>query len=412
MQRISATRDLTVLYLSMLLTRVGFGAIIIIFPYYLRSGAVTVGVVLSLYPLLEGLTATPIGRYCDLGGRRRVFLTALFSMAVMTLMIGMTRNVYVISTVHAAEGVAAAGITVSTLAMITDLTESGHRGAGMGLFDFSNLGGYAAGIFLGGVLVQVFKDNLGYCFYVTAAALTVAAAISLFLLKEPPHLSGRNTPLNPLKTLDARTRALLPLWLGVTIMLGLIFYLPSALRRVGVHPLQSSLLLVAGVFALGVGSVGFGALSDRVGRHKVMLLGVVGLLGTLLSLALLARAPSFTGAVARYWFVVAPFALAATAIVPSILALLGDRSKTDSRGLAMGLYSMMLSFGIAIGNVVGGLADAAGGLGAILDWGAAIFALACLSSLLLSLLYRAGPAQVRSPQGVPEGPSAAPQSPS
>jgi MFS family permease len=387
MQQASASKDLFLLYVSMLATRIGFGAIIVIFPYYLASsGSVVVGVVLALYPLLEGLSATPIGRYCDVRGRRGVFLVTLSSMAIMTVMIGLTRNIYFVSTVHAVEGIAAAGVTVSTLAMITDLTDVGHRGAGMGLFDFANLGGYAFGILLGGLLVQFFRHSLGYSFFVTSATLAAAAAISIALLTEPPHLSGRNTPLNPLTTVDAHTRALLPLWLGVTTMLGIVFYLPAALRKIGVHPLQSSFLLVGGILAVGIGSVAFGALSDRVGRHKVMYLGVVGLLGTLVSLSVLARSPSFTQALTKYWYVVGPLGLASTAIVPSILALLGDRSRMNSRGLAMGLYSMMLSFGIAIGNVVAGVADSVGGLSAILAYATAIFGVACVVSVMLTVL--------------------------
>ncbi len=45
-----------------------------------------------------------------------------------------------------------------------------------------------------------------------------------------------------------------------------------------------------------------------------------------------------------------------SALVPSILAFVGDKASRDFRGSAMGLYSLMLSAGIAIGNVLAGLA--------------------------------------------------------
>jgi len=381
--------DLFVLYFSMLVTRIGFGAVIVLLPYYIpNAGSVGLGVILALYPLLEAVTATPLGRLCDLRGRRTVFLLSLIAMAGMTMTIGLTKDIYVISAVHALEGIAAAGITVSTLTMITDLTETGHRGAGMGMFDFANIGGYAVGFLLGGQLHEVFKHELGFSFFVTAGAMGLAALVSLLMLREPPHVVYSKSSLNPLKAIDSQTRSFLPLWLGVTILLGIVFYLPNPLRRIGVGALSTSYLLFAAVVVVGAGSVGFGALSDRIGRQKVMLLGVVGLMGLLISLGLLSADSSFRGALMRYWYVVAPLGLASTALVPAILALLGDRSHQNSRGLAMGLYSMMLSFGLAIGNVTGGVADAAGGLRAILLYGAAIFLAACLVSLFLIVLLR------------------------
>jgi MFS family permease len=394
--------DLLVLYFSQLVTRIGFGAVIVLLPYYIpRAGSVTLGIILAIYPLLEAITATPLGRVCDLRGRRIVFLLSLIAMAALTLTIGITRNIYVISAVHALEGIAAAGITVSSLTMITDLTDSGHRGAGMGMFDFANIGGYAIGFLVGGQLHEAFRYDLGYSFFVTAAIMALAALVSLIILKEPPHGVNRKASLNPLSAVDAQTRSFLPLWLGVTILLGIVFYLPNPLRRIGVGALSTGYLLSGAVIFLGAGSVGFGALSDRIGRQKVMLLGVVGLLGLLTSLAVFSGDTSLRGSLIRYWYVVGPLALASTALVPAILALLGDRSRQNSRGFAMGLYSMMLSFGLAIGNVLGGVADAAGGLRAILFYGAAIFLGACLVSLSLIVLMRTkAPAQEMGAKGL------------
>jgi MFS family permease len=289
--------------------------------------------------------------------------------------------------------------------MITDLTDTGHRGAGMGMFDFANIGGYALGFLLGGQLHEVFKLELGYSFFVTAGAMALAALVSLIMLREPPHVVNRKASLNPLKAVDSQTRSFLPLWLGVTILLGIVFYLPNPLRRMGVGALSTSYLLFAAVVVVGLGSVGFGALSDRIGRQKVMLLGVVGLLGLLTSLALLSTGSSLRGALLAHWYVVAPLALASTALVPAILALLGDRSLRNSRGFAMGLYSMMLSFGLAVGNIVVGVADAAGGLKSILFYGAAIFLAACLLSLsLIVLLKTSAPRDAISAEGPPSGP--------
>ena len=384
-QERSPPREFAVLYFSQSLTRVGFGVIIILFPAYLIGVSdIELAIALALYPVLEAFSAIPIGRLCDTRGRKRVFVFALAYVALLTGAIGITRNIYFVATVHALMGIGAAGITVSSLTMITDLTNLGNRGKGMGLFDFSNIGGYAAGLLVGGALHTYFASQLGYAFAATGGAIAIALLVSTILLTEPLHETKREALLlNPLKALDARTKAILPVWLALTAMIGIAFYLPRALSSLGFELTTTSYVLFVGVAGLGVGSVGFGALSDRIGREKVLLVGVVGLLGLLLSLATTLSGGATIDTLVRNLYLIAPFALATSALVPSILATVGDRARQGMRGSAMGIYSVMLSGGIAFGTLVAGFAHTMGGLPAILYAGAAIFLAACLVSLLL-----------------------------
>jgi predicted MFS family arabinose efflux permease len=92
--------------------------------------------------------------------------------------------------------------------------------------------------------------------------------------------------------------------------------------------------------------------------------------------------PSF----GAYLYVIAPSALMVSALVPSILALVGDTARSTLRGSAMGLYSIMLSLGIAVGNVVGGASGQIGGLTAILYVAEGLFLAAVILTLLLSRL--------------------------
>lgn len=382
MQGLSRKRELAVLYSSMVLTRIGFGVIIIIFPsYIIHTGDITSAAVMALYPVTEAIFALPAGRLCDVAGRRFVFLSCLALMTALVFALGLDRGVLYVAVVHGVMGIAAAGIAVSSLTMITDLTERRNRGAGMGGFDTTNIVGYAVGLLLGGRLENIFRQNLGYAFFVTSAALAAALAISFFVIKETPHLSTRKLPINPLAALDSRTKAVLPIWLSLTALIGIVFYLPRALALVGVEGSTTSFLLFAGVAGLGIGSIGFGALSDKVGRTRVLLIGIFGLLGLLLSLASIA--PKGLESIIRYAYVIVPFGFATSALVPSVLAMVGDSASLEMRGTAMGLYSVMLSGGIAIGIVVAGVAHSLGGLQAILYAGAIVFTAACLLSYYL-----------------------------
>jgi MFS family permease len=381
-------RELPVLYAAVLASRIGFGVIIIIFPSYIKGVSdIVAALTLAAYPIFEAGAAIPMGRFCDTGGRKRIFVVSLGFMAIMMASIGLTNDIYAVATVHALMGIGAAGVTVSTLTMITDLTRVTNRGTGMGAFDFVNVGGYAIGLLLGTIMDSAFKTNLSLAFFSTGAIVASAFLIGWIVVVEPSHQRSSTswmTGLNPLRSMDVRAKVILPIWLGVTILLGMVFFLPRAFERVGLGGGTTGGILLAGVLILGLGSIGFGALSDIVGRLKVLLTGVAGMMGLLISLAF--TFGSGVGGLYRNLPVIAVFALASSALVPTILATVGDRALLERRGTAMGLYSVMLSGGTAVGTLLAGTVHHVSGLTGILETGSMVFALACLSSLILWLL--------------------------
>lgn len=377
--------ELGVLYLSVFLTRIGFGAIIILFPSYVNAGPLVSGIVLALYPMLEAGSALPVGRYLDRRGRRKPFLVGLFMMAGLTASIGLTFDVTAIAAAHTIMGLAAATTTIGSLTMITDLTRTSNRGGGMGLFDFANIAGYAAGALLAGRFEVQFKDNLGYSFIATGGLILVAAVVSLIFLKEPEHpKSEDHNPLNPLRNFDAQTKALLPIWLGITTIVGLAFFLPKIFPRGELFGSSNlGLLAAAGLVILGIGATGFGRLSDKIGREKVIVIGVIGQLGLLITLAL----------TYPHWFsniaLLGLFIFLTSALVPSVLAAVGDRVRGEMRGSALGLYSMMLSIGLAVGNLVGGYIGEVAGVRELFLAGFGVFAVSTLVSAFMAYRVKA-----------------------
>ncbi len=380
-------REFLLLYASMSVARIGFGVMIIIFPSYLaHSSNISLAVVLALYPLMEAATAVPMGVLCDRHGRRKVFLGGLGLMGCLIASIAITQNVLVVASLHALMGLAAAAITVSSLTMITDLTNAGNRGKGMGTFDFANIGGYAGGLLVGGWLSEVFKSGLAGAFVVTGSVMILALSASFFLLREPFHapMDARiPTSFNPFAGLDRKAKAILPIWLSLTSLIGIVFFLPRALRQVGVHETLTGELLFAGIMIIGVGSIGFGALSDRLGREKTMAIGAAGLFGLLIGLGLLFQSVSSGLNFVRFLPIIAPAGIATSALVPSVLAAVGDRAREGRKGATMGLYSLMLSLGIALGELLAGLASLLGGLSTILYVGSVIFLAAALFTFFL-----------------------------
>ena len=381
--------DLPILYLVTFLTRVGFGVIVIAFPHYVNADNLVTGVVLSIYPLFEAAAAAPTGMYVDRHGRKHILLFALTSMTILTFLIGLSRDTLFIAVVHGVMGVSVAAIIVSTLTMITDLTKKSDRGVGMGLFDLANIAGYAGGILIGTGLYTAFETNPSYVFFATATLLLTVTILAKILVIEPPH-EQLKAPLtfNFFKALSWKIKSLLPLWFALTTLVGVAFFIPKALSLSGFTVGESGLLLFAGAAGLGVGATIFGRVSDKIGREKTMWIGIIGMLILLPTLALSLSPetnPDYPG-FGAYLYVIAPSALMVSALVPSILALVGDTARSTLRGSAMGLYSIMLSLGIAVGNVVGGASGQIGGLTAILYVAEGLFLAAVVLTLLLSRL--------------------------
>jgi MFS family permease len=339
----------------MLLTRLSFGAIAIIFPVYVHASGTATGISLALYPLLEAFSAPTLGSYSDKTGRRRVFTAGLFSLAVLNFAMGFSRNYDVVSFIHALMGISAAAVTVSTLALITDYTRRSNRGRWMGGFDMSNLTGYALGFLFGSFFTQHFTSNLSVSFFIVSGLLAATSLLSFLLVHDVKIERVGSIILNPLTGVDSGTLSLLPIWFSLTTVIGVAFFLPKALSTNGVAQTTSGLLLFGVVLLLGLGSIAWGFVSDHIGRLKTLGVGMIGLVLFLLAAIDLVTSPSSLLNPSRL-AVLAPLILMLSAVVPSLLAAVGDNALVQRRGSVMGLYSLLLSLGLATGNVIAGVA--------------------------------------------------------
>ena len=378
--------EFLVLYIAAFIIRVGFGVILIALPRYLVADSFTTGLVLAIYPILEAISAAPVGMYADRHGRKRVMLFGLVSMTILTFIVSLSRNTLFIAVVHGVMGFSAAAVTVSTLTMITDLTKKSYRGAGMGIFDLANIGGYAGGILVGTWLYSIFVTNPAYVFISTSFIILVASIAVLILLTEPIHEHRHGViPLNFIKNISWKIKSLLPIWFALTTLLGIAFFMPKALNEQGFTVGGSGSLLFGAAILLGIGSIIFGRISDKIGREKTVVIGIVGMITLLPSLAF-ALSPKTNLAypnLGMYIVIIGFTALLTSALVPSILALVGDSAIDTLRGSTMGLYSVMLSLGLATGNIIGGYFNQIGGLTTLIFVGEIIFLIAVAATALL-----------------------------
>jgi len=383
-------RRLSATYLPVLVARVGSGAGAAVTSFLFPGHELAVGAILAVYPLLEALGSFTAGRYADRFGRRPAmvlgYLARLAATALMYPALAWGAGPLAVGVLNAASGFFTAFILVSSLAMVTDLTEVGNRGLGMGAFELTNLGGYAVGYIIGAVLFHALG---GAGSFAALAAFTAVLTPAVLAMAETAPVKGISIPLNPFKGLPPSTWPAIPLWFALTTFIGMGIYSGRAIAGV-LSPsskfahIESSLLLSGALIVVGLGAVFFGRLSDRWGRERTLNLGIAGVMSALAVLAVLL----WTGSSPLYAIALAsPLVFLASAIAPSVLAIVGDRALVAMRGTAMGLYSVVLGVGMALGAMVGAAsAVALGGLIGIVLAALAIFSTATALYIALRIL--------------------------
>jgi len=139
-----------------------------------------------------------------------------------------------------------------------------------------------------------------------------------------------------------------PIWLAITTFVGVALTFGP---RLGPSPLLTSFLLGGIVLVLAVTQPFFGHLSDKYGRDKLMMLGLLSVMGLFFTAInmLRGRLGFFFGAPFLIVFGIGSFAFP-----PAALATLGDLAPERSRGTTMGVYSVVISLGTIIGPLLGG----------------------------------------------------------
>ena len=340
------------LYVSVFLMRFSFGLVLFTLPIYLPGqefSNLVVGMVAAAYPVAETILGPVVGVLADRFGRRRWIYIGLALSTVALFAFTLNRQVSYLMIVHAVQGVAAAMIVVSSLAMVTDVSSVSTRGKEMGIYDFANLGGYVLGIFMAGILVRTY--SLYAPFYFGSSLAAIGAVFACIKLKDiRPHSRTAPSPLRIISLLlkDRRAAAMFPIWLSVTTFIGMALTFGP---RLGPSPLLTSALLAGVIFVLAFTQPFFGHLSDRFGRDRLMMLGMLSLIGLFVTVIVMFRGNFDLLYVAPF---LAIFGVGSFAFAPAALATLGDFAPERGRGTTMGMYSVVMSLGTIIGPLLGG----------------------------------------------------------
>jgi multidrug resistance protein len=177
---------LVIIFLTVFIDLLGFGIIVPLLPFYAESygaSAFTVGLLGTVFSLMQFLVAPLCGRWSDRVGRRPVILYGLLASAMAYVALAMADSLALIFAARILGGIAGGNIPTAQ-AYIADVTTPENRAKGMGLVGAAFGLGFIFGPAIGGILAR-FGHSTPMWF---AAALCFANfTAALALLPESRH---------------------------------------------------------------------------------------------------------------------------------------------------------------------------------------------------------------------------------
>jgi multidrug resistance protein len=321
-------------------------------PRYARDldlNPMKVGILFGSYAVALLLATFPVAVLTDRYGRRAPMLWGLAGLAATTLVFAVSKQYWLLVLARSLQGIAGAATWLPGMALLADHFPSEGRGRAMGTaFAAANLG-----VLIGPPLSGLLDQHLGPSapFLLGAGLVALDAAGRVFLLPEVEPVRGPRLPFrqllsNPIIRLFAGAMAL-----GSALWGLLESTLPLDLdHRFALSPALIGLCFAAAALAHTFTSPLMGQLSDRIGRVKVLRMGLVL---CLLLLPLPALLP-------RPWMVVlAMMGLGSTAsfIMSPCSPAVADqveRLGSQSFASAFSILNLAYSLGLMIGPLVGG----------------------------------------------------------
>jgi len=332
------------------------------------------GFLLAVYSVAEALSGLASGALYEILGLRFSLAIASSMLIAIYLLMNISSSILELAVLNAIAGFAASLILVSSLSAVAEVTrgETRKRIFGVGGFEASNLGGYALGFSLAGLL-----EILGILGGFTASAiLAMISLINSLLVRE---IVARRGFINyrEFYSVSKRSLTLIPMWFGFAVILGVGFLSPKIIKELN---LGIPLPFTSNIGKEGEGVVGSYVANPSIGLFLILALaGVAGgiLLGSLIAARIgkerslllgtfsLPIALIVLGLTYKELFVFLPLiillATPALTIPPTLLALLADYTDNMRRGPSAGVYVTTLGIGIGLGEILGGrIFDTAG----------------------------------------------------
>lgn len=162
--------------------------------------------VIDLYALVLGALVLTVGSLADRFGRRRVYVLGLGLFAAASLTCGLAPDVGVLIAARGVQGIGAAAMFASTMALISNSYSGRDRGVAFGAWGAVNGAASAAGPIVGGLLTT--HVGWRWIFLVNLPVSVCAVALSLAVIRESRDPRPRRVDLPGMASFTVAAAAL------------------------------------------------------------------------------------------------------------------------------------------------------------------------------------------------------------
>jgi EmrB/QacA subfamily drug resistance transporter len=121
-----------------------------------NADAVMLGWITSAYIISAAIFIVPFGRLADIVGRKKIFLYGVILYTIASLACAVAPSVELLIALRFIQGIGGAMLFAASLAIVTQVFETGERGWALGITIATVYAGLSLGPFLGGFLTDLF----------------------------------------------------------------------------------------------------------------------------------------------------------------------------------------------------------------------------------------------------------------
>lgn len=321
-------------------------------PWFPLPDSVRVGLLISLYGLVNSAFQPIVGALSDRMSRRKPFIIGgLILMGFGTFAFAFAGRFTDLLLLRSLQGLGVALTIPASMALMATATTKQTRGGSMGVYSTMRMVGFAAGPLIGGLLQIYFGFNAAFF---TGAAFLLFSAILVQLWVDEVPVSVPTQAAGPFRIIDRDLLAGGILGLGVaTFLMASAFSMMGTLENEFNARLQQTVLgfsiaFSALTFSRLLVQVPLGRLSDRVGRKPLIVIGLILMAPATALLGEAATTLQLTGL--RVFQGIASAGIAAPAF-----ALAADLSRAGGEGRQMSILTVGFGLGIALGPLIAGV---------------------------------------------------------
>ena len=350
-------KQILTLFFTMIVIMLGFGMIIPIMPFYIKSFGASgsaLGTLMAIYGAMQLIFAPLWGSLSDRYGRKPILMIGVLGNALAQLIFGLSTELWMLFAARALSGILSSATLPTAMAYIGDITAPQERGGKMGLIGAAMGIGMVIGPGIGGWLAE---SSLSLPFFLASTLSFLALILVFLILPEPARIevieSRATRPLQLKVLIQALAGPLSVLYVlaflfsfGLTNFEG-IFGLYAA-DRYGYSPQQvGGILTVIGLLSALVQGGLTGPLTRRFGEVAIIR---VSMISTVVGFILLTRASNLL----QVLLAVSYFIISNAMINPAVSALISRRTK-EGQGISMGINNAFQSLGRTVGPLWAGL---------------------------------------------------------